>query len=422
MLTTETDTAATLDIAYVRAQFPALAQTVNGHPAVFLDGPGGTQVPQRVIDAISNYLRRNNANTGGAYATSRNTDAMLAEARAAMADFLNCGADEVVFGPNMTTLTYAMSRAIGRDLGPGDEILVTRLDHDANVSPWLALEEKGVTIRWAEIHTRRLHARRRRPRGETQLQNQTRRDRLRLERGRHHQSRQRDRPPGPRRRRARLRRRRPLRPAWPDRCGRARLRLSGLLHLQILRPAHGSSLRQARASRSACVLTRCARSLTPSPTAGSGARSTTNASPASPPASTTSPISAAARDPEAATRRAAIVAAFEAIHRHEHALMNRLMAGLSEIPQLKIYGITDPSLLRLALSHARGACDESDGGANSAGPRHQAGRPRLLHLGWKLLRAEPDRAASTWKNPAASCASASCITTLRKKWIGCWRR
>jgi cysteine desulfurase family protein (TIGR01976 family) len=141
-----------LDLTHIRAQFPSLSQTVNGHPAVFLDGPGGTQVPQRVIDAISGYLGRDNANTGGAYATSRNTDAMLAAARAAMADFLNCGADEIVFGPNMTTLTYMMSRAIGRELGPGDEILVTRLDHDANVTPWLALEEKGVTIRWAEIH------------------------------------------------------------------------------------------------------------------------------------------------------------------------------------------------------------------------------------------------------------------------------
>jgi cysteine desulfurase family protein (TIGR01976 family) len=151
MPTTET-AAAALDIAHVRSQFPSLTQTINSHPAVFLDGPGGTQVPQRVIDAISNYLRRDNANTGGAYATSHNTDAMLAEARAAMADFLHCAADEIVFGPNMTTLTYAMSRAIGRNLGPGDEILVTRLDHDANVSPWLALEEKGVTIRWAEIH------------------------------------------------------------------------------------------------------------------------------------------------------------------------------------------------------------------------------------------------------------------------------
>src|SRR5271165_2186480 len=150
--TTEQEINSAMDLAWVRAQFPSLSQTVNGHPAVFLDGPGGTQVPQRVIDAISDYLRRNNANTGGAYSTSRNTDAMLAEARAAMADFLHCDADEVVFGPNMTTLTFAMSRAIGRDLGPGDEIVVTRLDHDANVSPWLALEEKGVTIRWAEIH------------------------------------------------------------------------------------------------------------------------------------------------------------------------------------------------------------------------------------------------------------------------------
>jgi cysteine desulfurase family protein (TIGR01976 family) len=142
-----------LDLAAIRAQFPALAQTVNGHPAAFLDGPGGTQVPQRVIDVISDYLRHDNANTGGAYATSRHTDVMIAAARAAMADFLHCGADEVVFGPNMTSLTFAISRAIGCDLHPGDEILVTRLDHDANVSPWLAMaEEKGVTVRWAEIH------------------------------------------------------------------------------------------------------------------------------------------------------------------------------------------------------------------------------------------------------------------------------
>jgi cysteine desulfurase family protein (TIGR01976 family) len=141
-----------LDLERIRAQFPSLAQTVNGHPAVFFDGPGGTQVPQRVIDAISDYLRRDNANTGGAYATSRRTDAMIAEARTAMADFVHCAADEIVFGPNMTSLTYMMSRAIGRELGPGDEILVTRLDHDANVSPWLQMaEDRGVTVRWAEI-------------------------------------------------------------------------------------------------------------------------------------------------------------------------------------------------------------------------------------------------------------------------------
>jgi cysteine desulfurase family protein (TIGR01976 family) len=141
-----------LDLTWVRAQFPALAQKVNGQPAVFLDGPGGTQVPRRVIDAIADYLARNNANTGGAYLTSRNTDRMIAEARSAMGGFLNCDADEIVFGPNMTTLTYAMSRALGRDLGPGDEIVLTLLDHDANFSPWKALEEKGVTIRTVKFN------------------------------------------------------------------------------------------------------------------------------------------------------------------------------------------------------------------------------------------------------------------------------
>jgi cysteine desulfurase family protein (TIGR01976 family) len=151
MLTAQKETAA-LDLTWVRSQFPSLGQTINGHPAVFLDGPGGTQVPRRVMHAISGYLERNMANTAGAYATSRNTDAMIAGARAAMADFLNCDPDEVVFGPNMTTLTYAISRSIGRELGPGNEIVVTHLDHDANISPWRALEERGAVVRFAEIN------------------------------------------------------------------------------------------------------------------------------------------------------------------------------------------------------------------------------------------------------------------------------
>jgi len=150
--TLQTELKASFDLAWVRAQFPSLSQKVNGQPAVFLDGPGGTQVPQRVIDAISDYLKRNNANTGGAYATSRNTDAMIANARSAMADFLGCDADEIVFGANMTALTYALSRSIAKGLRPGDEIVLTHLDHDANVSTWRALEERGVTIRMAEIH------------------------------------------------------------------------------------------------------------------------------------------------------------------------------------------------------------------------------------------------------------------------------
>jgi len=149
-----TETAAlTLDLTYVRSQFPSLGQTINGHPAAFLDGPGGTQVPQRVIDAISAYLSHDNANTGGAYQTSRHSDAMIVRARGAMADFLHCGADEVIFGPNMTTLTFSISRAIGRELKPEDEILVTRLDHDANVSPWTTMaEDRGITVRWADIN------------------------------------------------------------------------------------------------------------------------------------------------------------------------------------------------------------------------------------------------------------------------------
>src|SRR5437016_14610727 len=105
MLITEQDVTATFDIAWVRAQFPALSQTVNGQPAVFFDGPGGTQVPQRVIDAIGDYLIHANSNTHGAFQTSVRTDESIGAAHAAMADFLGCDPDEVVFGPNMTTLT-----------------------------------------------------------------------------------------------------------------------------------------------------------------------------------------------------------------------------------------------------------------------------------------------------------------------------
>jgi len=151
MLTTES-TKIAFNVAWARAQFPSLAQSVNGHPAAFLDGPGGTQVSQRVIDAIRDYLVQSNANTEGAYATSRRTDAMIAGARSAMADLLGCDADEVVFGPNMTTLTFALSRSIGRELGQGDEIVVTHLDHDANVSTWRALEERGVKLQFVDVN------------------------------------------------------------------------------------------------------------------------------------------------------------------------------------------------------------------------------------------------------------------------------
>lgn len=136
---------------WIHAQFPALSQTVKGQPVAFLDGPGGTQVPQSVITAISNYLRASNANAHGAFKTSERTDWTIREAHQAMADFLGCDSQEIVFGPNMTTLTFSLSRAIGRQLKAGDEILVTCLEHDANVSPWLALREKGVIVRTVDI-------------------------------------------------------------------------------------------------------------------------------------------------------------------------------------------------------------------------------------------------------------------------------
>ncbi len=139
------------DANAVRPLFPALREEVGGRPAVFFDAPGGTQVPQSVIDAISGYLTHSNANAHGAFLTSRRTDAVLSGAHQAMADLLGCAPDELFFGQNMTSLTFALSRAIGRELGPGDEVLVTRLDHDANVAPWRALAERGVTVREVDV-------------------------------------------------------------------------------------------------------------------------------------------------------------------------------------------------------------------------------------------------------------------------------
>jgi len=149
------DATNSLDIAWVRQQFPSLNLKVNGHTAAFLDGPAGTQVPNQVMDAVTNYFLTANANTCGAFETSRRNDAMISATRVAMADFFNCDKDEVVFGQNMTTITFALARAIARDLKPGDEIVVTTLDHDANVSPWRALEEKGIVIRQASLPNRR---------------------------------------------------------------------------------------------------------------------------------------------------------------------------------------------------------------------------------------------------------------------------
>lgn len=143
---------AVYDVEACRAQFPSLKQKVNGRPAAFFDGPGGTQAPQRVIDAVVRYYENSNCNTHGAFKTSRETDEVLAGARQAMADFLGCSAGEVSFGNNMTTLNYALSRALGRRMKPGDEVVITDLDHEANRGPWLALEEQGVVVRSVRVN------------------------------------------------------------------------------------------------------------------------------------------------------------------------------------------------------------------------------------------------------------------------------
>ena len=142
-----------LDIAAVRDHFPSLGRELDGQPVAYLDGPGGTQVPRECISAMTAYLERSNANHGGAFTASFETDALLDEVHAAGADFLGAyDPAEIAFGPNMTTITFSISRALGRDLRPGDEVVVTRLDHDANVAPWLAVaEDRGATVRWLEL-------------------------------------------------------------------------------------------------------------------------------------------------------------------------------------------------------------------------------------------------------------------------------
>jgi cysteine desulfurase family protein (TIGR01976 family) len=141
------------DADALRSEFPALRREHDGRPVVFLDGPGGTQVPQRVIDAISAYLRDTNANAGGAFRTSELSDAIVEEAHGAVADFLGAqDPEEIKFGPNMTTLTLQIGRSIGATLQAGDEIVVTRLDHEANVSTWQAMaDDRGLTVRVVDI-------------------------------------------------------------------------------------------------------------------------------------------------------------------------------------------------------------------------------------------------------------------------------
>lgn len=140
------------DVGEVRKQFPALQEEFNGRSAIFFDNPGGTQVHESVIAAMVDTMTRRNSNTHGLFETSVRTDAVIEGAHRAAADLLGCDADEVVFGNNMTSLTFHVSRSLARKWGPEDEVVVTRLDHDANVMPWvLAAQERGARVRWADV-------------------------------------------------------------------------------------------------------------------------------------------------------------------------------------------------------------------------------------------------------------------------------
>jgi len=141
-----------MPVEEIRHGFPALARIHNGYPVAYFDGPGGTQVPRTVVEAMNDYLYHHNANTHWAYPTSEETDAIIDSARRVLADFLNASPTEIVFGANMTTLTFHLARALGRGYGPDDEIVVTELDHHANVAPWRTLEkESGLKVRMVKM-------------------------------------------------------------------------------------------------------------------------------------------------------------------------------------------------------------------------------------------------------------------------------
>ena len=232
----------------VRARFPALKRGF-----AYFDAPGGTQACDAAIDAMARHLTEGTANAGGPFATSVETDQVSADAHAAMADLLGAQPDEIAFGPNMTSLTFAVSRALAREWHAGDELIVTRLDHDANVAPWLqAAEDRGMTVRWLDFDPgdRALVARR--SRGAAQREDAAGRARRGEQRARHAQ-------PDRRRLRARPREQQrpylyrcgPVGPARRDRRHRARLRFPRLLAVQILRPAPGRAVDAQPASRPA---------------------------------------------------------------------------------------------------------------------------------------------------------------------------
>jgi cysteine desulfurase family protein (TIGR01976 family) len=141
------------DVPYVRRQFPALGRTIDGRPVAYFDSPGGTQVPQLVLDAVTDYLVNHNSNTHGYFAATVETDHLLADARDALADVLGCSWDEVAFGANTTTLNFLLAHSLARDLNEGDEVVITEIDHEANRGPWISLQDRGIVVREVPVDT-----------------------------------------------------------------------------------------------------------------------------------------------------------------------------------------------------------------------------------------------------------------------------
>lgn len=140
------------DVDKIRSQFPALKRKINGQPIIYLDGPGGTQVPQRVADKVTEYLLHHNANAGGHFVTSQESDAILSSARVKLADFLGCRAAEIMFGESSTTNNFKLTFALVRDMNKGDEVIITDLDHESNRSLWRHMEEKGIVVKRVAVN------------------------------------------------------------------------------------------------------------------------------------------------------------------------------------------------------------------------------------------------------------------------------
>ena len=402
-----------LDLDAVRARFPALSRVGDdGRPLVLVDAPGGSQVPDDVIEAVSRHYRRGMSNTHGAFATSQETDDVIADARRAAADFTGADPDEIVFGPNATTLLLHVSRSFAKTLAPGDEVVVTRLDHDANVRPWvLAAADAGATVRWVDVReddvTIDVES------FEAALSPRTKLVAFTLAsnavgtippaRG--------PRGASERRRRSRRGGRRASRAASPPRSPRDRRRPPRVLPVQVLRtPSRnpGGAPEPPRvvvAVQARTVVGRCPRAVGDRHPEPRGSRRTFGGG----------DYLAGLSGGTDASRRDRLAASYAAITGHEQALADRFLAGMASLPSVRLWGISDRTAPPSARPRSR------SGSATSIRPRRR--RP------WRRAASSSGTATTTlarsWSGsvssrPAARCASGSATTTRRTRWTGCW--